>query len=795
MKSPHGSRIAPCLALLSLCLADVMAADYYVAPGGNDTNTGTSTGAPLATVAAALAKTASGDRVLLRRGGTYRGTFTFPAGRTLTAYDSGALPVVTASTVVTPTGGTIKTASVASPVQALWIDGAFAPLARYPDTGWLTVDAGSTPTSLVDAGLKARSAGRFTNAKVHWRRWSWWWETRTIIGDNGGNTLTIDGTLPLPVSNSLVGIGSAYFIDNDLDELDADREWFSSSTLLSVRVPAGGTTVEVCTSTTGITANGGTIENIAFHRFAGTALTLNGLTTVRGCDFREIETDALFGGWNAAGSLVTGNTFRDIRNCAIVWNENPALAGGSIIERNQIERIGMDYGYGGSGSWKAAGIIISSGKPVTVRLNRIIETGYAGIILGTDGNTVTRNVFVRCMGSLNDGAAVYANCDASIVTENIILDTIGNLATSHDWTPLGHGIWVEFLEDFRDSQLRDNTIYGSGGHGIFLPNNFSCDVTGNTCVDNRIGGLHLSDGGGHTISGNILGVVATTRRQTWPENLETWANTTASGLDYETGTDFGAMTSTTFVVPAGQRVARTGNTDQTLAQWQAANPSWAQNTSATRHIASHPIVLFNDTETAANITVPAGTWSDLNGASVSGTVNVAPFRSVVLVSASAPPSTPPYHAASGTNYRAPLTAPVTPTAPTITLHPADRTVTAPAAIGMSITANGTQPLSYVWQRQPAGGGAWTTVAGATGPTINVASSTADTGASYRCQVTNAAGSATSTAGVLTVLAGSGGSGGGSSGGGGGGGCGLGTGVAALLALLALAMVLTRKPRW
>ena len=55
-----------------------------------------------------------------------------------------------------------------------------------------------------------------------------------------------------------------------------------------------------------------------------------------------------------------------------------------------------------------------------------------------------------------------------------------------------------------------------GGHGIFLPNNFSCDVTGNTCVDNRLGGLHLSDGGGHTITNNILGVVATTRRQIWP---------------------------------------------------------------------------------------------------------------------------------------------------------------------------------------------------------------------------------------------------------------------------------------
>ncbi|HEX3134342.1 MAG TPA: right-handed parallel beta-helix repeat-containing protein, partial [Planctomycetota bacterium] len=532
--------------LLLLVASGLPATDYYVAPApaGDDTHTGLSSGAALATVSAALAKTASGDRVLLQRGGTYRGTFTMQAGRTLTDYDSGALPVVTASTVVTPTGGTIKTASIASQVRALWIDGAFAPPARYPDTGWLTVDAGSTATALVDAGLKARAVGRFTGAQVHWRRWSWWWETRPITADNGTTTLAIGGTAQN--GTDLVGIGSGYFIDNDLDELDADREWFWGSNTLSVQVPSGATTVEVATTTNGITANGGTIENIAFHRFAGTALTLNGLTTVRGCDFREIEVDALRGEWNSYGSLVTGNTFRDIRNCAITWNENPAQTGGSIIERNQIERIGMDFGYGGSGSWHASGIVVYNSKPLIIRLNRIIETGYCGVILGPDGNTVSRNVFVRCMGSLNDGAAIYANSNASIISENIILDTIGNLATSHPWTPLGHGIWIEFLSDFHNSQLLNNTVYGSGGNGIFLPNNYTSTVTGNTCVDNRMGGLELERGDSskptsqnHTISGNILGVVAATRRQIWPENLETWSNPVASDLSYKTGIDYG----------------------------------------------------------------------------------------------------------------------------------------------------------------------------------------------------------------------------------------------------------------
>ncbi len=777
------------LLLSALAISRLLATDYYVAPApaGNNSNTGLSASSPLATVSVALAKTATNDRVLLQRGGTYRGTFTVPGGRTLSAYDSGALPIVTASTVITPTGGAIKTASVASQVQALWIDGTFAPLARYPDSGWLTVDSGSTATSLIDAGLKAHAAGRFTGGQVHWRRWSWWWETRPITADNGISTLTIGGTAQN--GTGLVGIGSGYFIDNVLAELDADREWFSSSTLLSVQVPSGATTVEIATSTTGITANGGTIENIAFHRFAGTALTLNGLTTVRGCDFREIEIDALRGEWNSYGSLVTGNTFRDVRNCAITWNENPAQTGGSIIERNQIERIGMDYGYGGSGSWHASGIVVYNAKPMIIRLNHIIETGYCGVILGPDGNTVSQNVFVRCMGSLNDGAAIYANCSSSIISENIIFDTIGNLATSHPWTPLGHGIWIEFLSDFHNSQLLNNTIYGCGGNGIFLPNNYTCTLTGNTCVDNRMGGLELERGDNskptsqnHTISGNMLGVVTPTRRQSWPENLETWANPVASGLAYETGINYGTMSTTTFVVPSANNAARTnGGTNQTTAQWKAANGSWA--TTATE-VLGNPIVLFNDTESTANITVPAGTWQDLSGTTVGATVSVAAFRSVVLVTSGTAPSTPPYYAASGTDYRAPLTTPVAPVAPAITTNPVNTTVTAPTAPGMTIAASGTEPRTYLWQRQAVGSGTWTTVSAATGSTLTGATSIADDGASYRCTVSNAAGTATSSAAVLTVLpAPPGGGGGSGGGGGGGGGCGLGSGLAALLMLM------------
>ena len=84
-------------------------------------------------------------------------------------------------------------------------------------------------------------------------------------------------------------------------------------------------------------------------------------------------------------------------------------------------------------------------------------------------------------------------------------------------------------------------------------------------------------------------------------------------------------------------------------------------------------------------------------------------------------------------------------APTITQHPASQTVAVGQPATFSVTAGGTPPLSYQWQRNGAN------IAGATAASYTLASATlADNGAQFRCIVSNAAGSATSNSATLTV---------------------------------------------
>jgi glucose/arabinose dehydrogenase len=84
-------------------------------------------------------------------------------------------------------------------------------------------------------------------------------------------------------------------------------------------------------------------------------------------------------------------------------------------------------------------------------------------------------------------------------------------------------------------------------------------------------------------------------------------------------------------------------------------------------------------------------------------------------------------------------------APSITQHPADRTVSAGQPASFSVAASGSGPLSYQWQRDG------TNIAGAASTTYTLASASgADNGARFRAVVTNPFGSATSNDALLTV---------------------------------------------
>src|SRR5204862_498908 len=104
-------------------------------------------------------------------------------------------------------------------------------------------------------------------------------------------------------------------------------------------------------------------------------------------------------------------------------------------------------------------------------------------------------------------------------------------------------------------------------------------------------------------------------------------------------------------------------------------------------------------------------------------------------------------AGSVTSNAAALTVNAAPVAPTITTQPASQTVTAGQTATFTVTATGTAPLSYQWQKNG------TAIGGATAASYTTPATTAsDNGAQFTVVVSNAVGSVTSNAAALTVNA-------------------------------------------
>jgi len=84
-------------------------------------------------------------------------------------------------------------------------------------------------------------------------------------------------------------------------------------------------------------------------------------------------------------------------------------------------------------------------------------------------------------------------------------------------------------------------------------------------------------------------------------------------------------------------------------------------------------------------------------------------------------------------------------APTITSHPFSQVVGAAQTATFSVSASGTAPLSYQWQKNSV------SISGATGFSYTTPAATSgDNGSTYRCIVSNGQGSATSNTATLTV---------------------------------------------
>lgn len=138
--------------------------NYYISVSGNDKSSGkNATSAWRSFSRLNKLNLLPGDTIFLQRAGTYEGTINIRQAGTpgkpivITSYGEGADPVVTGSVPVKEwkaTGNNRYEASIRQPVYDLYHNGQRLTPARYPNSGFLTIDKAYGKDSIECNGLQ-----------------------------------------------------------------------------------------------------------------------------------------------------------------------------------------------------------------------------------------------------------------------------------------------------------------------------------------------------------------------------------------------------------------------------------------------------------------------------------------------------------------------------------------------------------------------------------------------------------------------------------------------------------------
>jgi gliding motility-associated-like protein len=489
------------------------AATYYISSTeGDDTRTAAeaqNAATPWKTLSKLSAITLQpGDQVLLKRGDDFRETYTVKRSGTsgnpiiFSAYGAGTdYPKVKGSNLITgwtPSSfnPSVYYAQVTYAVKDFFANGKRQTSARFPNTGWLKVDAMNGKTGLTDAAL-TQGSGYFNNAKVRIRTRDWAYEVRTIATYTSGQ-ITFNRAIKYESGKDF-----SYYIDGLLSLLDAPGEWYYDAAQGRVYYwpEAGGSPadlkIEGQDRDAGINVDWGqsfvTIQQLEFahHNKSISVPNNNNTVEIKNCYFHDITSTAI--GHGGINGRIESNLIVDCLHRGV-----QAFADNFVMRENDIKNIGIVPGYGVTdelnGEWSAIALS-ASGKDVKVSYNRIDKVGYLGMEVGGLNMLVEKNLVQNCLYTLNDGSAISIPFAGSDMTfrNNFMLYSVGsvetkaaNSANNDTNKPLGHGFYFGGNNNQR-ILLQGNTMAYNTGAGIAAIETYTSTIENNVVFDNLEG--------------------------------------------------------------------------------------------------------------------------------------------------------------------------------------------------------------------------------------------------------------------------------------------------------------------
>jgi len=619
------------------------ATNYYLSNTGNDTLAGTSPATAWRTIAKLDSVIyAAGDSVYFKRGNKFIGTVTVHQSGTasspivFTAYGVGAKPIITGAVPITnwtATGNMFRD-SIAQPIRNFFVNNQEMPLARFPNTGFLSLDSANGMNGLFDSNLN-QPTGYWDSARVcvHTAQWSW---EKTIVSTYTTGELDYSVPLQLTAPN-----GYGYFLYDKFSELDTAREWFNDTTQhLIYFMPQAGQdpNLQMCEATlfnTGIVllhnVSNIVILELYFDKQFEAGVKMNDST----CNHVFVGLCDFFGQYNY-GVEIKGK-YNSVSNCSFSEVDGHGVDisnGGNVeIHHNTFRKIGQYRNSGIGGQTNFTAIAANFSDSCYIHHNNIDSTGYCGISSAGTNHLVERNIISDAMLLVNDGAPLKifgAGSHNSVFRNNIISASNGNTAGTLNANFKTPGIYFDF--GVNNCVVKSNTIYNQRHKGIFLNGSSNTNlvsenvVYGTEILIDMNGASNVLPIHDYNITHNVffaLDTGATIMRQT--DQAGTFA--------------FGLIDSNYYFNPYNDakialRIIDTTPSFYTLQNWQLQSGNDLNTKGSFVHWSlptNNSQLFINPSDSVFTINLGAAQYLDLDSNVICGDISLDPYTSRVLI--------------------------------------------------------------------------------------------------------------------------------------------------------------------
>ena len=417
---------------------------------------------------------------------------------------------------------------------------------------------------------------------------------------------------------------------------------------------------------------------------------------------------------------------------------DPALAAadGAVITADAVGSVGVEVSINAGATWASIGSLTGNGSKIDFTESVKGRNQYLLRLTFGDGEGLDM-LSLRTVTMMNQ--AIYPNLKSGTTQVTYSASNTGALELSPDlWTAASANSATGYVQKVADSGNLTGVYYSGETVGYSATNNSPLSVTYKLTIPPALAAAgatwkQLFGAANCTVrvppsGGPYTRIEISPNQTTWTkigEYLPPSDNEFSSYWAYGRSTDGATLGGTTYYIRV---TTSNGGVSPSKIRYLRFNGTYTMPASgAPVDVTYH---WNNGTPQTSTHQVAAGSASD-SWSITTGTV--ASQTKVIL--------------------GVPSLAAVTPVAPTITIPPANRTVTEGQTATFTVSVSGTAPFTYQWKKNN------TNIPNATGASYTTPATTlADSGSTYSVVVTNGQGSATSAGATLTVNPAAGGGG-------------------------------------